>query len=113
MKRTQFGNLETGDSSTVVTASLHTGAGSLQGTTSVTVSGGIARFTNLSVGQAGTVSLEFTGGGLTAGSSSAIAVSSQSSSPPIKVAPPAPAIRLEQVITAGRPTSTGGRWASR
>ena len=71
----QYGNLETGDSTTVVTASLHTGSGSLQGVTSVTVSGGVARFTNLSDSQAETVSLDFTGGGLTAGPSSAIAVS--------------------------------------
>jgi hypothetical protein len=44
----QYGNLETGDSSTLVTASLRVGIGPLSGTTSVVVSGGIATFTNLS-----------------------------------------------------------------
>ena len=69
-----FGNLETGDNSTVVTAALHNGAGTLEGTTSVAVSGGVARFTNLADSEAGTISLDFTGGGLSAGPSSPIAV---------------------------------------
>ncbi len=60
-----YGNLETGDNSTVVTASLSSGAGPLQGTTTVTVSGGVATFTNLADNKAETISLQFTGGGLT------------------------------------------------
>jgi len=71
----QFGNLETGDKSTVVTASLESGTGPLQGTTSVTVSGGVARFTSLADDKAETISLNFTGAGLTAGPSSSIVVS--------------------------------------
>src|SRR5208283_1815748 len=43
----QNGNLETGDNSTVVTVALSTGTGPLQGTTTATVSGGVATFTNL------------------------------------------------------------------
>jgi hypothetical protein len=57
----QYGNLETGDDSTQVTAgSLPPGSGPLQGTTTVTVSGGIATFANLSDSKAGTIELQFT-----------------------------------------------------
>ena len=56
----QFGNLETGDNSTEVTAaSLPLGSGPLEGTTTVTVSGGIATFTNLADDTAETISLQF------------------------------------------------------
>ena len=61
----QYGNLETGDNSTVVTASLASGTGPLQGTTTVTVSGGVATFTNLADNKAETISLNFTSGSLT------------------------------------------------
>ena len=61
----QFGNLETGDNSTVVTARSQSGTGPLQGTTTVTVSGGVATFTNLADNKAETISLDFTSGGLT------------------------------------------------
>ncbi len=56
----QFGNLETGDSATHVTAALNTGSGPLLGTTTVTVSGGIATFTNLADAKAETITLKFT-----------------------------------------------------
>ena len=56
----QYGNLETGDSTTQVTASLNTGSGPLLGTTTVTVSGGIATFTNLADATAETITLRFT-----------------------------------------------------
>jgi hypothetical protein len=69
------GNLETGDNSTVVTAALASGARPLQGTTSVTVSGGVATFTNLADNKAETLTLQFTGGGLTSVPSSSIDVS--------------------------------------
>jgi streptogramin lyase len=71
----QYGNLETGDNSTVITAALASGAGPLQGTNSVTVSGGVASFTNLADNKAETLTLQFSGGGFTAGPSSAIIVS--------------------------------------
>ena len=60
----QFGNVETTDSTTKVTATLASGSGPLQGTTQVTVSKGVARFTNLSDRKAETITLAFTGGGL-------------------------------------------------
>jgi hypothetical protein len=61
-----FGNLETGDNQTVVSASLATGAGPLQGTITATVSGGIATFKNLADNLAETVSLRFVSGSLNA-----------------------------------------------
>jgi hypothetical protein len=50
-----FGNVETGDNSDTVTLSLgnNPGGGTLSGTLAVTVSGGIASFTDLSIDQAG------------------------------------------------------------
>ncbi|HEY1861068.1 MAG TPA: DUF4214 domain-containing protein [Gemmataceae bacterium] len=70
-----FGNVETGDNSTHVTALLHSGSGPLQGTTTVTVSGGLATFTNLADNKAETISIDFTSGSLTKATSSAIAIS--------------------------------------
>ena len=61
----QFGNLLTGDNTTSVTAYLGSGNGPLQGTLSATVTGGIARFAGLADQAAGTISLLFTGAGLT------------------------------------------------
>jgi hypothetical protein len=55
----QFGNLETGDKSTVVTASLASGAGPLLGTTMAVVSGGVATFKNLADGQIETITIAF------------------------------------------------------
>jgi len=71
----RFGNLETGDNSTVVTATLESGAGPLQGTTTATVSGGVATFTKLADNEAGTISLNFTSGSLTNATSTNIVVS--------------------------------------
>jgi len=70
-----YGNVETGDNSTLITAALASGVGPLQGTTSVTVSGGVATFTNLADNKAETITLQFTGGGLTSVPSSSIVVS--------------------------------------
>ena len=71
----QYGNLETGDNSTVITAALASGVGPLQGTTSVTISGGVATFTNLGDNKAETLTLQFTGTGLNSVSTSSIVVS--------------------------------------
>ena len=75
----QFGNLEIGDNSTVITATATSGAGVLQGTTA-TVSGGVAAFTNLDDETAGAVTLTFTGGGLTSMPSSSVTVSTAAAS---------------------------------
>ena len=71
----QFGNLETGDNTTVVTVALNGGAGPLQGTLTATVSGGVATFTNLADNTAETLSLKFTSPGLTNATSNNIVVS--------------------------------------
>ena len=65
MKWTPYGNLETGDNSSVVTVALNSGTGPLQGTATVTMSGGVAAFTNLADNKAETISLQFTSGSLT------------------------------------------------
>jgi streptogramin lyase len=86
-----YGNLETGDNSTVVTAALASGAGPLQGTTAVTVASGVASFTNLADDKAETLTLQFSGGGLTSVPSSSIVVS--------------PAAATKLVITTQPPSS--------
>ncbi|MGO9924476.1 MAG: hypothetical protein ACLQIB_58585 [Isosphaeraceae bacterium] len=91
----QFGNLETGDDSTVITASLQSGKGPLQGMTSATVSGGVATFTNLADDTAEAITLAFFGGGLSAGPSIGIAVT------------PGPTARLV-IQTQPSPTTTAG-----
>ena len=70
----QYGNVETGDSSTVITAALATGTGPLLGTTAVTLQDGVAAFTNLYDQTAETITLVFTGGKLTSSASDPIAV---------------------------------------
>jgi hypothetical protein len=70
----QFGNVETGDSSTVVTVTLASGAGPLQGTTSVSVKQGVATFTNLADNTVEIISLRFTSGSLAPVTSSRINV---------------------------------------
>jgi hypothetical protein len=70
-----YGNVETGDNTTVVTAALASGVGPLQGSTSVTAAGGVATFTNLADNKAESITLQFTSGGLTSGPSSSIVVS--------------------------------------
>ena len=54
----QFGNRETGDNTTQVTASLNTGSGPLSGTTTVTAAAGVATFTNLADTTAETITLQ-------------------------------------------------------
>jgi subtilase family serine protease len=71
----QFGNVETGDNSTVVTAPLASGAGPLQGTTTAIVSGGIATFNNLFDNKAGTISIKFSAGNLQPATSTNVSVS--------------------------------------
>ena len=69
----KFGNLETGDNSTVITASLETGSGRLTGATG-TLSGGVATFANLADDTAEIISLNFSGAGLTVEPSSSVVI---------------------------------------
>ena len=97
----QYGNLKTGDNSTVITAALNSGSGPLAGTTTATVSGGIARFTNLSDSTAGVISLGFSGDSLTVGPSNNITVSSAAPFQLVIDTQPSAA------ATAGQPLATG------
>ena len=85
----RFGNLETGDRSSVVSASLSSGTGPLQGKVIATVSGGVVSFTNLADDTAGIMSVNFMSGSLNPATSNGISVN------------PAPATRL--VITTPPP----------
>ena len=71
----QFGNIETGDSATMIAASLASGNGPLLGTATETLSGGVATFAGLADNKAGVISLNFAGGGFTAGPSDNIFIS--------------------------------------
>ena len=93
----RFGNLETGDNSTVVTAALNSGAGPLQGTTTATAVGGVARFTNLADSTAESITLSFTGGGLTPAVSSPVVVS------------PAVDLRISSFTASPEPVEVGAK----
>ena len=60
-----FGNLETTDNSTLITASLDFGNGPLLGTATATLVDGVATFINLADSRAETIQLEFSSGSLT------------------------------------------------
>ena len=96
----QFGNLETGDNSTVVTVSLASGAGPLIGTFTATVSGGVATFTNLDDDTAETISLKFSSGNLATATSGNIVVSPAAASKLVMTQQPSSS------ATAGVPFTT-------
>jgi hypothetical protein len=70
-----YGNLRTGDNSTVVTAARNSGSGALQGTLSATAVNGVAPFANLSHQVANSINLSFSGSGLTGATSGNILIS--------------------------------------
>ncbi len=83
-----YGNVETGDNSTVITAELSSGIGPIQGTTTATVSGGVAAFTDLADNTAETLTLKFLGGGFTSASSSSVVISPAAASKLVVVTEP-------------------------
>jgi hypothetical protein len=91
----QYGNLETGDYTTQVTVSLRVGTGPLLGTTTVTLSAGVATFGNLEDNKAETIILLFTAPALVKAQSNSITVNPAAASR-LSVSAPATA-------TAGRP----------
>src|SRR5258708_7040390 len=127
----QFGNLRSGDNTTVVSASRSAGSGTLQGTTNVTALGGIVSFANLAHNVATNITLQFTSGSLTPATSSTVAVSPATSSRLTLVTQPSatatagsafaqqPVVRIQDafgnliasdsstVITAARSAGTG------
>ena len=70
-----FGNLETGDNNTLVTASIKGGGSTLEGTTTALVSGGVATFANLASDKAEALTLNFTTGSLHGATATPIVVS--------------------------------------
>ena len=71
----QFGNLETGDNATQLSASPATGAGPLVGTKTVTLEGGVAAFTNLEDDKAESLTIKFASTSLTSLPSTPITIS--------------------------------------
>jgi uncharacterized repeat protein (TIGR03803 family) len=69
----QFGNLETGDTSSV-TLSIASGPGTLGGTTTVAAVGGVATFSNLSLNTTGTYTLAALDGSLSGATSGSFSV---------------------------------------
>ncbi len=83
----QYGNVETGDSSTVVTVSLSGGNGSLEGGKSMTLQAGVARFTGLADSNAETAALVFNGGNLPAVPSNPIKITATTTPTPTPTTP--------------------------
>ena len=95
----QFGNLETVDSSTAVTAALSAGTGPLVGTKTATVSGGIATFANLAENTAGTISLDLTGGILQPAFTNAIDITAGPATQLVMTTPPPVPLAAGQAFT--------------
>ncbi|MFN7139788.1 MAG: beta strand repeat-containing protein, partial [Limisphaerales bacterium] len=71
----QYGNLVTSDNTTQITVVRNLGGGILQGTTTLTASGGVVTYSNLHHFEAGTINLTFTSStGLTPASSTSILI---------------------------------------
>jgi hypothetical protein len=70
----QFGNLISDDNTSEVTATRAAGSGALQGATTLTASGGVVIYTNLSHNVANNITIEFTRTGLTPVTSDLIAI---------------------------------------
>lgn len=105
-----YGNLETGDDSSVVQVTLASGAGSLQGTTSVTVKDGVAAFTGLAASGMANITLEFRNASLTPASSNPInltyaATPTSPTSTPTST--PAPTIIGESVVVSQKKNKKG------
>ena len=94
----RFGNLETGDNSSVVSASLSSGTSTLKGTIVATVSGGVARFANLADDTSGTISITFACGALDQVTSRAINVAAGAATQLVVTTPPPDALTAGQVF---------------
>src|SRR5262249_24643922 len=70
-----FGNLRSTDNSTVVSAARSAGSGTLQGSTNITVIGGVATFTNVSHSVATSITISFSSSGLNSATSSVVTIS--------------------------------------
>jgi hypothetical protein len=102
----QYGNLETTDSSTAITAALSLGGGPLVGTTTAKLTGGVASFTDLADTSVGTIELSFAGGRLSVGPSSAVTLTPPNSPTPTPTPTPA-TVNSEQPIITRRTNKKG------
>ena len=94
-----YGNLETTDNSTVVTvSSLGVGSGPLVGTLTAQVVGGVATFSDLADNTVETITLSFSGGGLTPATSSPIFVARPAGAKLIVAQQPSPVAMAGQVF---------------
>jgi streptogramin lyase/sugar lactone lactonase YvrE len=84
----QFGNLETDDNTTVISALIATGAGPLQGVSTVKLTGAVAAFTSLSDRTAESITLRFFSGSLTSPASSAVIITANAPTASLTIAPP-------------------------
>ena len=71
----QYGNLETGDNSTLVTAALSSSGGRLMGNATVLVRDGVATFSGLGAETAGATALVFSAGNLTSAKTGTVTIS--------------------------------------
>ncbi len=97
----QYGDVESGDNITVVTAALAGAAGQLQGTITATVTGGVATFTNLWDTTAGTVTLRFTDVGLTSPPPRTITIVPGPATHLVITTPPPSTLTTGQTFTVG------------
>jgi subtilisin family serine protease len=93
----RFGNRETGDDTSEISASASNGSAALQGTTVATFSSGVATFTNLAEDTAGTVSVTFKSGSLVPVTSNSIQVNAASATRLVITTPP------PEPLVAGQP----------
>ncbi len=95
----EFGNLETSDSSTMLTVGLDSGSGPLQGAVAATVNGGIAMFSNLFDNRAEIISLKFTSGNLADAVTSPITVTAGPATQLVVVSAPAGPLPVNQAFS--------------
>jgi streptogramin lyase len=99
-----YGNLETTESGTLITAAVTFGNGPLVGTTTAALVGGVATFTNLADNYVGTIALGFSGGGLSVGPSNSIVISPRigaAVAPTLSIEPVKP---MKVLNAKGKPT---------
>jgi hypothetical protein len=95
----QYGTIETIDNSTVITATLSSGAGALLGTATATVVGGIATFTGLGDDTAGTIAIKFSSGDLVVATSGNIEINPGEAAQLVITTQPYLAVTAGQTLT--------------
>lgn len=94
----QYGNLETTDNTTRITVVIASGGGTIEGTTTVTVVGGVATFADIFIDVAGSVTLSFSTASLAAVNSPAITVSPGAAAQLVIETEPSPSAVAGQIL---------------